>query len=584
MLERPIEELQEIIDEALENEVFGPGFTFRKGQRETIETIIKTYQEDPEATVVIDAPTGTGKSIIAMWCAWIFKEIGKRGYLVTSDLMLQDQYEDDIKKLKLRWPSIKGIDNYDCHVNGLKFSLGECRMRNMGYEQALAKLDCAHTCEYIQLRKRAIESPVDVLNYAFWLLQRNYVAPKMEETEREVPFKKRDYVFFDEAHKIDEIVQSHFSPRIDNFLPDLLNNQTKFLVKQGIPAPNIGKAFINDLIGDLRHSQDAGVLLVKLKELRGVLLQYNAVKAPAEKLVKKMFGNLGDRVMTPTWKSAFGRFDRIKDVHCKIEDYIKLIEQVGVDKMVWDQDENEVKFMCTDEAIMIENYLHKQAGFKVFMSATIGGPREFARIMGIKSARFVRLDNAFNYDKSPVVFVNKHKLSYREKETSLPKVIKLLDKIIEKHKGQRGIIHTGSYEFTRYIKSKSKHSFRLMDYENSKEKKDLLELFKQKEDAVFMGPSLLEGLDLKDDISRFQIFFKVPYPNMRDPLIKAKMNEIPGWYDWKTGITIMQGVGRSVRSEDDWAVTYILDACFLSLINKPELFPPSFVERVKTIQ
>jgi len=581
MLERPI---KEIIDEALEVGVFGADFTFRKGQRETIETIIQTYQEDPEATVVIDAPTGTGKSIIAMWCAWIFKEMGKKGYLVTSDLSLQDQYESDLKKLRLRWPSIKGIDNYDCHVNGLKFSLGECRMRNMGYEQALAKMKCAQTCEYIQLRKRAIDSPVSVLNYAFWLLQRNYVAPKMESDEREVPFKKRDYVFFDEAHKIDEIVQNHFSPRVDNFLPELLNNQAKFLVKSGLASPNISSAYLNDLLGDLLHSQDREVLYAKLIELKKVLTGFNASKSAAEKSARQIFGTSVDRQLSPTWKTAFNRFDRIKDIHCKIEDYIDLINITGIDTMVFDQRDDEAKFMCTEEATMIQKYLHKQSGFKIFMSATIGGPREFARIMGITSAKFVRLDNAFNYDKSPVVFINKHKLSYREKETSLPKVIKLLDKIIEKHKGQRGIIHTGSYEFTKYIKQHSKHTFRLMDYDNSKEKNDLLELFKQKEEAVFMGPSLLEGLDLKDDVSRFQIFFKVPYPNLGDPLIKAKMNTMPNWYDWKTGITIMQGVGRSVRNEDDWAVTYILDACFLSLINKPELFPPSFVERIKTIK
>ena len=83
MLERSIEQ---IINEALEKCIFGKDFTFRKGQRETIETIIKAYQDDPESTVVIDAPTGTGKSIIAMWCSWILKEMGKTGYLITSDL------------------------------------------------------------------------------------------------------------------------------------------------------------------------------------------------------------------------------------------------------------------------------------------------------------------------------------------------------------------------------------------------------------------------------------------------------------------------------------------------------------------
>jgi Rad3-related DNA helicase len=196
----------------------------------------------------------------------------------------------------------------------------------------------------------------------------------------------------------------------------------------------------------------------------------------------------------------------------------------------------------------------------------------------------MRLGNTFNYDKSPVVFVNRHKLTFKEREANLPKVVQILDSIISKHKGQRGIIHTGSYMFTNFIKQNSKHTFRLMDYENSKEKAQMIDLFKKQDDAVLMGPSLLEGLDLKDETSRFQIFFKVPYPSLADPLIKAKMQHTPGWYDWKTGISIMQGVGRSVRSKDDWAVTYIIDASFRSLINKPDFFPPSFTERVKTVK
>lgn len=117
----------------------------------------------------------------------------------------------------------------------------------------------------------------------------------------------------------------------------------------------------------------------------------------------------------------------------------------------------------------------------------------------------------------------------------------------------------------------------------AKERGHAIDVFKQSKGKVLVGPSLLEGLDLKDDKSRFQIFFKVPYPSLGDPLVKAKMNTFPGWYDWKTGIAIQQGAGRSIRSKDDWAVTYILDACFRSLINKTGFFPPSFEERLKTI-
>jgi Rad3-related DNA helicase len=174
-------------------------------------------------------------------------------------------------------------------------------------------------------------------------------------------------------------------------------------------------------------------------------------------------------------------------------------------------------------------------------------------------------------------------LSFREREQNLPKVVKTLDKILEKHKGQSGIIHAGSYDFMDYINAKSKHRFSFITYDSAKERGGAIDLFNKTDGKVLLGPSLLEGLDLKDEKSRFQIFFKVPYPSLGDPLVKAKMQAFPGWYDWKTGISIQQGAGRSIRSKDDWAVTYILDACFRSLINKEGFFPPSFEERIKTI-
>jgi Rad3-related DNA helicase len=130
--------------------------------------------------------------------------------------------------------------------------------------------------------------------------------------------------------------------------------------------------------------------------------------------------------------------------------------------------------------------------------------------------------------------------------------------------------------------AKSKHTFRLINYENSKEKAEVLELFKKKEGGVLVGPSLLEGLDLKDDTSRFQIFFKVPYPSLGSPHIKAKMDHMPEWYSWKTAVNVSQGVGRSVRSKDDWCITYLLDGCFSSILNS-KTFNKEFLNRIVRI-
>lgn len=568
------------IDEILEKGLLGHGFKFRTGQRETVEAICNAYYEDPEGTVVIDAPTGTGKSIIAMASSMVLAQLGHRGYLIASDISLQDQYESDFYRLGIHWPSVKGVDNYTCEVNGLPFSIGDCKIKGLGYEAA-SKLECYGNCEYLQRRSRAINHSVALLNYSFWLIQRNYVEAKMAQDGRPVPFEQRDFVFFDEAHKVDEVVQNHFSPRVDQFVVGKIHSLNLFINRHNIKAPRYTKNQIDVLVHDLMTETDRELLFDTMVQFDSMLRSYTKVREAANKLAKARFGN---GVVPKDWQTAFSTFDRIKDMHCKFEDYIALIEEVGKQAMVINQKQDETQFMCVEEQAMIRKYLHAKANFKVFMSATIGDPATYMRIMGITNAKFIRLGNDFNYEKSPVVFVNKYRLSMKEKEKSFAPVLEMLDKILAKHKGQRGIIHSGSYEFSKRILEQSSESMRLINYADSKQKALALNEFKNSKDKILIGPSILEGLDLKDDVSRFQIFFKVPYPSLGDPLIKAKMNHMPDWYDWKTAISFLQGVGRSVRTKDDWAVTYVLDACFQSLINKKDYIPSDIKKRIKTIR
>ena len=576
MLERGV---TQIIDEALANNIFGTAFQFRAGQREVIEAICNHYLEDQEGTIILDAPTGSGKSLIAMWSAHILKELGNRGYLVTSDLMLQDQYEEDFHKFKLNWPSVRGVDNYECNVNGLTFSLGDCKMKGINYEQA-ENLTCWNTCGYLQARKRAKELPVALFNYSYYLIQRNYVEDKMIDQGKEIPFPKRDFVFFDEAHKVDSIVQGHFSPRIDRTTTKIFREVNRFVQKHGIDAAWVTENRIASIVDRLMREDDHQELMKHIGEFRGIAVVYRKVRAAALKQSKSRFKQTD---VPKEWQTFFGRMDRLKDIWCKFDDYHDIIKELGTDAIVIKRSETETQFLCLEEALMIEKFLQNKSGFKVFMSATLGDIRSYAKHTKMGNAKVIRMDNKFSYKKSPVVFINRHKLSFREREQNLPKVVEVLDKILDKHKGQSGIIHAGSYDFANYINDNSKHKFSFITYEVAKERQDAIRNFNKEDGKILVGPSLLEGLDLKDDKSRFQIFFKVPYPSLNDPLVKAKMNAFADWYDWKTGISIQQGAGRSIRSKDDWAITYILDACFRSLINKKGFFPPSFEERIKTI-
>src|SRR6185369_1782515 len=99
-------------------------------------------------------------------------------------------------------------------------------------------------------------------------------------------------------------------------------------------------------------------------------------------------------------------------------------------------------------------------------------------------------------------------------------------------------------------------------YENSRGRAESIEKFKTSKNDVLIGPSLTEGLDLKDDMSRFQIFVKVPYRVTTDNYTKLRMENDRRWYAWKAALTFVQALGRSIRNENDWAITYLLDGNF----------------------
>jgi len=64
----------------------------------------------------------------------------------------------------------------------------------------------------------------------------------------------------------------------------------------------------------------------------------------------------------------------------------------------------------------------------------------------------------------------------------------------------------------------------------------------------------------------------VPYPDLRDRWINEKRKNNGQWYTWQTALRLVQGYGRSIRSNKDWAVTYVLDSGFVNFVRKIAIF------------
>jgi ATP-dependent DNA helicase DinG len=160
-----------------------------------------------------------------------------------------------------------------------------------------------------------------------------------------------------------------------------------------------------------------------------------------------------------------------------------------------------------------------------------------------------------------------------------------INDIMTLHKNHKGLIHTTSYEQLNFIKANisqtNKRRLLVTDPEIQRDEV-IAEHVNSTKPTVLISPSLHTGLDLKDDLSRFQIITKVPYPNKGDRWTNEKRRIDEEWYYWQTALKLIQGYGRSIRSKEDWVKTYVLDSAFGYFVKKNKnILPDWFTQAIQ---
>ena len=101
------------------------------------------------------------------------------------------------------------------------------------------------------------------------------------------------------------------------------------------------------------------------------------------------------------------------------------------------------------------------------------------------------------------------------------------------------------------------------------------------ENIILIGASIKDGVDFKGDLCRFQIIFKVPYPQLNEQ-VKYRKALDKSWYYYQAVMAIMQAYGRGIRDKDDWCVMYIIDSDFINLFDfNRGFFNEYFIEAVQ---
>ena len=226
----------------------------------------------------------------------------------------------------------------------------------------------------------------------------------------------------------------------------------------------------------------------------------------------------------------------------------------------------------------------------LMMSATILDKDAFCKSLGLapEEVKFIQVSSDFPLQNRPIYPLNTAYLnsnSLQQQEIQI-KIARAVDNLMTLHRNDKGIIHTTSYKQLNFIKENisQENKCRLLETNPEIQRDEVIaEHANTTKPTVLISPSLYIGLDLKNDLSRFQIITKVPYPDLGDRWINEKRKISGQWYNWQTALRLVQGYGRSIRSKEDYAVTYVLDSGFENFVKKNKnIFPDWFTQAIQS--
>lgn len=471
--------------------------------------------------VFLTAPTGSGKSVIAVATSRI---LGKKAMILVGTKQLARQYAESLGDLGLV-TVIQGRNNYPCIVHpGLTADLAPCSITEDSRGTCPEKL--SGRCPYYKAKTQAMGADIVVANYTYALYELNYVGRL-----------KRDMLILDEAHRTEtELMQ---------WIQITLNRKT--LSKVGIHVPQ--------LRGFSRWRTWAQATL-------------NHAKGIFDRAVAEAEQNHWDRESTRqalAVKSAYlaiKRLSGIRDTWLEDDRGYQVIF-----KPVWVKD-------------YAEDYLLQYGQQRILMSATPPYPKS----LGISGQANVSVPSTFPAKSRQFIYRPTARMSYGKMDKELPKLAAEIDRILERHEGQKGVIHTVSYKVRDAILLYSKYPERMMHH-SAKDRVEVYDAFRATDEPrVLLSPSMSEGVSFDEDYARFQIIAKVPFPDRSNDQTRARANEDGAWYTFTTCSNIVQTYGRIVRGPDDWGTTYCLDSNFGWLYSRNKAFFPDWFQEAVVYQ
>lgn len=562
---------------------------FDASQRSIIRDML--FQLSNGKHIIAEMPTGTGKSIVAMFIAAYFDD---KSYILTSDKLLQQQYEDFVNNVLkqnsadldlctkhfAKFQVLRGRDNYICNQNNLAFSQGTCQENGLSIRQATVTMPCSKTCEYIVNRQLAIDSQCAILNYSYWLTLMNRTPANK--------FGTRAVTIMDECHKIDDVLTTFMDISIGpKFIQDCSKAESMIvgMINQAELDDYISYkeqlfAIIKSIIAEVSVGASIDAQRTIVTQL--ITNAYNlldSLQKPIECLANKIENNTPLSVFDKALKRFIGK---LQELCVSLDDIMSATApQPSSLIIVLEQSTNSIVFKCTNDELLCKQLVHRHCNLQVFMSATIGDIESWAKLNGVTNYVGYSIESDWQFKCSPIhICMPLISLSYANIYANLPRLVETIDNILELHESDNGVIHCATKRIANYICANSKYKSRTITYTNSTEKSNIVSnILVPGNNKVLVAYSATEGVSLDDDKCRFQIIAKLSWQNLGDIVIKTKADNNGNWYILKTLQSLIQAIGRGIRHSEDYCTTYILDSSF-SRIQKSCKFSTAISKRL----
>ncbi|MBB6647486.1 helicase C-terminal domain-containing protein [Halobellus ruber] len=510
-----------------------PAPQFRGRQKRALADIRDAFAAGNNV-VLVRAPTGTGKSLLARaiaGAAATTEEVAPAdatgAYYTTPQVSQLDDVATDplLDDLNV----IRGKSNYTCILNGetdTPVDRAPCARR--------AGFDCSvrHRCPYFSDRSIASNRAIAAMTLAYFM-----------QTAGSEVFRKRDVVVIDEAHGLAEWAEMYATVELapqtvpvwdEVGIPDVTaadDDPVERTIRFAETLEGVCKRASDDLTGTPELSPEEAARRDRLQELRSELTWFVAdardPESPTTWVVDQPDGEGGPITIKP--------LDPARYLH----------------HTVWDR-----------------------GNAFALLSATILNKEAFCRGVGLdpSNVALVDVEHTFPVANRPLYDVTRGKMTYEEREETLPKVARVLVRIAAAHPSEKGLVHCHSYAIQSELRRRLAR-FGLGGRVRAHDREDrdaALEAWKATDDPdVFLSVKMEEALDLAGDLCRWQVLCKAPYLNTNDSRVARRLEEGQwSWYHRTALRTVIQACGRVVRSPDDHGATYLADSSLLDLFDR----------------